>query len=309
MRNQEPVNGAGTLNRKKRNDLIFFITLVVLPLTQFFLFYICVNANSILLSLKEYDVITGETSFVWLKNFKNVFYEFTATTLMPTALKNSLIAWVVNLFVGIVLGMIFSYYIFKKMLGSNFFKVLLFMPSIVSSLVMVVVFRQFVEKGLPAFAGWFGVEMQGLLGNNDTYFGTILFYNIWVGFGTQILMFLGAMNNISDGVLEAAKIDGASFVKEFIFIVVPLVWSTFEVFVTVSVVQIFTNQLNLFSFEGANAQAQFYTLGYYLYRGVQTGRQADYPMLSALGLICTLFAIPLTYLAKFVLRKIGPKEV
>lgn len=84
-------------------------------------------------------------------------------------------------------------------------------------------------------------------------------------------MFLGAMNNISDSVLEAAKIDGASFLREFVYVVIPLVYPTFVVFVTVGVVQIFTNQLALYSFYGDSAELQDYTIGYYLYRGVQAG--------------------------------------
>ncbi len=298
----------GGMQKQKRKDLLFFISLVVLPLTQFFLFYICVNFNSILLSLKEYDVITSETTFVWFKNFSKFFTEFSTTTTFTTAIKNSLISWVVNVCVGIVLGMIFSYYIFKKMPGHGFFKVMLFMPSIVSSIVMVAVYRQFVEKGLPGFANILGIKMNGLLANSDTRFTTIIIYNLWVGFGTQILMFLGAMNNISDSVIEAGKIDGTTFVREFIHIVVPLVYPTFVVFVTVSVVQIFTNQMNLYSFYGTDVFPSDITLGYYLYKGVQNGRLSDYPYLSAIGILCTIVAIPITFGIRFVLNKFGPSE-
>jgi ABC-type glycerol-3-phosphate transport system permease component len=174
------------------------------------------------LSFKDYDVKTGKTSFVWFENFDYIFYEFSHTTTFTVALKNSLIAWAFNMLVGISFGMLFSYYIFKKMPASGFFKVLLFMPSIVSSVVMVMVYRQFVEIGLPNIVNdLFGWEMRGLIGNPDTYFGAILFYNLWVGFGTQILMFLGAMNNIPDGVLEAAKIDGAGHYSIFFQVMLP----------------------------------------------------------------------------------------
>lgn len=296
------------LRRRKRKDALFFASLVVLPLLQFTLFYICVNFNSVLLALKEYDALTGEMSWVGFANFKKFFYELTHTTLFTVAIRNSLVAWAVNMFVGILLGMIFSYYIFKKMPMHGIFKVLLFLPSIVSSIVMVMVYRQFIEKGLTAFLALFGAKGQGLLANPDTRFGAILFYNLWVGFGTQILMFLGAMNNVSDSVLEAAKIDGASFLREFVYVVIPLVYPTFVVFVTVGVVQIFTNQLALYSFYGDSAELQDYTIGYYLYRGVQAGRNSDYPYLAAIGLLCTFVAIPVTFFVRFLLKKLGPGE-
>lgn len=118
----------------------------MLPLLQFTLFYICVNFNSVLLALKEYDALTGEMSWVGFANFKKFFYELTHTTLFTVAIRNSLVAWAVNMFVGILLGMIFSYYIFKKMPMHGIFKVLLFLPSIVSSIVMVMVYRRLSKR-------------------------------------------------------------------------------------------------------------------------------------------------------------------
>ena len=299
---------ASSMYRKKRKDLIFFISIVVLPLTQFFLFYICVNANSILLSFKEYDVISGSTKLVWFENFEYFFYEFSHTTTFTVALKNSLIAWTFNMLVGITLGMLFSYYIFKKMPASGFFKVLLFMPSIVSSIVMVMVYRQFVEIGLPNILNdLFGVKMRGLIGDPDTYFGAILFYNLWVGFGTQILMFLGAMNNIPDSVSEACQLDGANLFQEMIYIVLPLIYPTFVTFIVAGVGGIFTGQMALYTFFGPKADASLQTFGYYLFNRTKMAGPSDYPELATIGLLMTAVAAPLTFLVKWLLEKYGPK--
>ena len=304
---EKTLEKTSTLRRRKRKDAIFFASLVVLPLAQFILFYICVNFNSILMAFQTYN--DNAFQFAGFVNFQRFFYELANMPDIRTMIGNSLIAWAVNLFVGIFLGMIFSYYIFKKMPAHGIFKVLLFMPSIVSSIVMVMVYRQFVDSALPSiYKAITGTARLGLISDVNTRFGAILFYNLWVGFGTQILMFVGAMNNISDSVIEAAKMDGASFFREFFYIVVPLVYPTFVVFVTVGVVQIFTNQLNLYSFFGTDTEMRDRTIGYYLYREVQAGTVAGYPYLSAIGILCTIVAIPVTFLVRFVLNKLGPAE-
>ena len=53
----------------------FYTLLVILPLTQFVLFYVCVNFNSILLALKSYDPLTLKVEKLGFQNFSQIFYE------------------------------------------------------------------------------------------------------------------------------------------------------------------------------------------------------------------------------------------
>ena len=141
----------------------------------------------------------------------------------------------------------------------------------------------------------------------------IIVYNIWVGFGTQVLMYLGAMNNISDGAMEACQIDGANAVQEFIYIVFPGIFETFMVFITVNLTEFFTNQMALHAFFGVNelGNSKNYTLGYYMWREVGKANNnvtaLTYP--SALGVLGTVVAVPLIFGIRKVLEKLGPKEI
>ena len=47
----------GAYNRK---DIIFYAALMAFPVVQFLIFYIVVNANSLLLTFRSYDTLTGE---------------------------------------------------------------------------------------------------------------------------------------------------------------------------------------------------------------------------------------------------------
>ena len=131
----------------KRNDMIFYIVMLAFPLVQFAVMYVGVNTNVILLAFKSYD--SDLKGYFWsgFVNFSQLFSEFSNSSLLKTSLINSLKVYAVQLFVSVPLCLLFSYYIFKKMAFSNFFKIFLFLPSVISSIVMTMIFKYFVEKG------------------------------------------------------------------------------------------------------------------------------------------------------------------
>lgn len=296
------------LVKQKRHQFLFYLSFVALPSLQFLIFYIIVNFNSIALAFKSYDVDTASYFFSGFDNVKQVFTNFKTTDYLMPAVKNSLILYAFTLLVGIPLAIIFSYYIYKKGLFYGGFKVVLFMPQIVSGLVMVIIFMYFADLALPEFVLKItGKEVDGLLTRPETRFGTILFYTIWVGFGTQVLMYTGAMGGISDSVIEAGKLDGVNSVQELVVIVVPLIYNTIATFIVVGMAGIFTNQMNLYSFYGGGAEYRLYTLGYYMYSSALSAADAQLPYLSAFGVVMTLIAAPITLLARFGFNKLGEK--
>lgn len=302
----------GKLSKGKMKDILFYCLMLAWPVAQFLVFYIGVNGNSILMAFQNID--TDAKTITWtLDNFKNAFTLMTTSQLLLGALKMSILSYLLILGIGTPLGLLFSYYIYKNHFGSNFFKVLLFLPSIISSIVMVTIYRYFVEKALPEVAnswlGWLGITMEGLLENPSTRFATIIFYNIWVGFGTSTLMYSNAMAGISPEIVESAHVDGATGFREFWHITLPMVYPTLTTFLITGVAGLFTNQINLFSFYGDGAPSDLQTYGYYLYQ--QTSlitNDAEYPILSAMGLILTVVTVAITLIARFLLEKFGPSE-
>ena len=144
----------------------------------------------------------------------------------------------------------------------------------------------------------------------DRRFATVMFYNIFIGFETSVLMYANKMSSISTEVIESAHLDGASGIKEFWYIVLPMSFSTVSVFLVTGVAGIFTNQINGFIFFGTTPNNETMTLGYLLYVKTYSAKQnmAEYPAIASLGLMITIIAVPLTFLVKHLLDKYGPKE-
>ncbi len=288
-----------------RNQKIFCGIMVALPLLQFVLFYICVNFNSILLAFQRTDM-DGKVQWGFM-NFAQIFREFKTEAVFGYAFKNSMLAFLTGTIIQIPLTLLFSYYIFKKAIFGKFFKIMLFIPSIVTSIVLVLLYMYFVDMALPAFLeAIFKKDFPAFYGDLDTRFGTILMYSIIMGFGGNTLMFLSSMNSINESVLEAARLDGATFFQEFFYVVLPMVYPTMVTFLIIGISGIFTNQLNLVSFMGTdNPTLRVETFGYYMFQQTFLGA-VNYPKMSALGLMITVVVVPTTLLVKWALEKFGP---
>lgn len=303
----------GKLNGYNRADIVFYVVLMAFPVLQFCIFYIGVNFNSMLLAFQKFDVSTNTMSWVGMDNLIAAFQRMFTTSEMLNALGYSFLAFVISIFVGTPLSLLFSFYIYKKLPGSKLFRVLLFLPSVISAIVMVTIFQFFVERAVPELVlKLFHTEIGGLIENKDTRFATIMFYNVVMGFGVSTIMYANAMSGIAPELTEAAKLEGVYGIREFFYITFPLIYPTVVTFLVVGVAGIFTNQINLYSFFGEWAPSNTVTYGYWLYiKAAMASKSvgaAEYPELAAIGIWLTLVAVPLTLIVKYLLEKFGPSE-
>ena len=192
-----------------------------------------------------------------------------------------------------------------------FFRFMLFMPSIIASIVLVTIFRYFTDYVVPEMLKLFNVTLETtLLSGKTTRYATVMFYNIFVSFGTSVLLYSNKMASISPEMTEAAELDGANTFQEFFRIVLPQVFSTLSVFLITGVAALFTNEINNFSFFNYNWKPDTATLGFLMYFRTQKAKSdmSQYPPLAALGLMMSAIAIPLTFLVRWLLNKYGPSE-
>lgn len=304
-------NGMGTM---KRNKLIFYIVCAALPILQFCIFYIGVNFNSIALSFKKY-VSDGNGNYYYVfaefENYKNLFRMFAEQEYLRESIVNSLKVFLFTM-LSISLAVLFAYYISKKHFFGKTFQVLLFIPHILSAVIMVTMYKFFVENVIPDIVEMlFNKKINPLLSSpsREQTFAVMIFYYVWASFGTNTMLFCGGISGISESIFDAAKVDGASEPREFISIVVPMIMPTIMTLVIVAVAQIFTQQMHLFTFWGTDFREKYlYTLGYYLYNMTKkagVSGLSEYPMIATLGICISLVTIPLTIIVRKCLSKIG----
>lgn len=161
-------------------------------------------------------------------------------------------------------------------------------------------------EATPAFFNW----KNTLLNDSNSFFWITTAFTVWISFGSQVLVYSGAMDQVPTEILEAGKIDGASQFREFLQIVIPYIAPTVATFVVAGVATIFTNQNNFYSFYGDNIPDEsFRTIGYELYRMISKSGNgmSRYCYASFLGLISTCIAVPLTFLVRKIFSKVGDR--
>ena len=302
LTNENRRNG---MKSKVKKSTIFYASLMAFPILQFIVFYLAVNFRSFAYAFMDAEIVS-ENEMIWRFTFKNITAWFTDPSKFGNLLdttKMSLLYYAVSLVVSIPLGLLFSYYIFKKLPLSKMFRVFLFIPSIIPAAAFVLTFKIMLNNVTPVIFG----HTKFIFDKHEL--GYVLFYSLYVSFGTSVLMYANKMFDISPEIIEASTLDGAIGIKEFWYIVLPLTFPTLSVFLVTGVATIFTNQYNLFLIFGGTP-TEIDTLGYYLYNlaGTTIKKAQDVPNVAALGIILTAVAVPLTLVIKKCLDKFGPSE-
>ena len=303
------------LSSVKKNETIFLTLFLAFPLIQFAIFYIGKNLNSILLAFQSYDVNSGEFYFSGLteisKVWKNLWIEGTG---LLDEMRRSGIQFLVQLLM-LPLNVFVAYCVWKNLPGAGFFKVILFLPSVVPSIVFVLLGRYFLQYGVPEIFNAPGLDL--LDGRNpETMYGfkTVLIFGCWLGFAGGMVVYLGAMSGISEDIVEYGRLENMNFIQEFIHIVIPAIYPTITTYTVVAFAGFFTNYGYFFSFFGDGGSAPCtITLGHYFFcliagNGETPGGESAYPEAAAGGLLFTVVVAPLTLLVKFLMEKYGPSE-
>ncbi len=285
---------------------LFIFSLVIIPLVQFLIFYIYVNFNSFVMAFQTVE--DGKTIFS-LKNFKMLFDELKSTqSTAIISIKNTGIFFVQGFITGICTGFVISYFLYKKIFLSQAFRIILFLPSLLSTVVVVQLFSMIVRYEGPVatiiqkIAGL--DESPLLLGETKYALKTLLGYNIWLGLAGNMVLYMGALNRIPKDVLEYAKLDGVGWVREMLQIVLPLLWPTVVTLITVQFTGIFGASGPIFLFTQGKYQTS--TISYWLWTKVYD-LPLNSPALnygSAIGMFFTLVALPIVFGVRWILGKV-----
>lgn len=306
------------LTKGRRKKLWFYLAFIAFPVIHYLVFYVYINLNSFLLAFRNYyvDDVTKSLTFGGA-GFKNFAAGWQVLVSNGKVIWNSLLMLAVQLFAITPVALLFSFYIYKKRTGTEFFRVMLFLPSVLSAVVFGLLYQYIADD---VFA-W--VQTNVFHVKDATYFLTdvktrmwaVILFNVLIGFGVSVLTYSGTMSGINISLIESAELDGCSPVQEFIHIVIPMIWPTVVTLMIVSFSKVFTEQwqvLTLLKRNPLNAE----NLGYFLYTRALDGdfvipagqtNNISYSVLSAIGLILTAIILPLTLIMRWALNKFGPK--
>ncbi len=288
-------------NQKRLKQNLFLIAVFTIPTIHFLVFWLYTNASSIMLAFQNRN---GE--FVGFENFQwylKDMFSAKPTVKAKEGLINSLKFWLFNQLVETPVALMIAYFFFKKIKGASVFNVILFLPAIISSVVMATVFKNFVSSAGPLaelFERLGLGKFPYLLYNSQYAMKSMLFYNFWTGFGTSLILYTSSMRKIPPEIFEAAQLDGVGMWKEFTHIIMPLIWPMFSTMLMLSIGNIFTSSgpILLLTNGEYGTQTISHTIFQQYYEYNQIERSA------AIGLFYSCIALPLVLLTRWLVNKL-----
>jgi raffinose/stachyose/melibiose transport system permease protein len=204
----------------RRYDWMGFVYLA--PALAFFgIFVLYPIVTSVQTSLYNYDGITPAT---W-SGFGNYLTVFTDADL-TTALTHSLLLLIFYAAIPIAIGLALAGAMSRiRIYGLTFFRAVLFLPQILSSVVIAVAWRSLlaVDGPVNALLHFFGLGAFATtwLGNFTTALPSIGVIGTWVQYGLCMVLFLAGIATIDKSLYEAARLDGTGAFREFFAITLP----------------------------------------------------------------------------------------
>jgi multiple sugar transport system permease protein len=188
-------------------------------------------------------------------------------------LVNTVLLTVAGTVLEVVAGLAVAVLLFRSVPGMNVTRALLIMPTTIAPIVVGFLFRYMYDP-TGGLIPWllrslhFPLPAEGLLGSSWTALPAILFADFWQWTPFCAIVFYSALLAVPQGLLEAAKLDGAGAWETFRRIKLPMIRNTIAVVVMLRFMQLFnTFDLVLVLTRGGPGSSSR-TLGYSLY---QTG--------------------------------------
>lgn len=189
--------------------LIGFLLLTVWPIIQ-----------SFYLSFTEYSLLESPT-WTGTDNYANIFKNDTDfTTSLKVTFIFVLFSVPLKLFFSLMVAMMLN----KNLKGINLYRTAIYFPSLIGGSVAVAALwrNMFSLNGyFNQVLAWFGIEGVGWITNPDTSLATLILLNTWQ-FGSTMVIFLAGLKQIPNELYESASVDGASKLRKFFHITLPM---------------------------------------------------------------------------------------
>lgn len=166
--------------------------------------------------------ILGELSyrFIGLKNF----IRMASDERVWIALKNTAEYVVIVVPIQTILALVLALLLNSSIKSKNFFRIIFFLPTVTSSAVLTLIFMWIYNSNglLNNFLAFLGLPTYNWIGDPAVALKSIMLMNIWSTAPFYMVIYLAALQNISESLYEAATIDGANRFDQFISITLPL---------------------------------------------------------------------------------------
>jgi multiple sugar transport system permease protein len=238
------------------------------------MFMVGPTVGSFLISFSEWSLL-GKPKFIGLQNY----IEMLTHPVFWKTFGNTVYYVFVKVPLNMALSLFFAVLLNRRIRGRNVFRTILFLPIVASSVSVALIWQPLFNPTLGLLnriLSYVGLGPYPWIYSPTWAMPSVILVATWKEIGYYMVMFLAGLQGIPLSYYEAARIDGANIIQEFLSITVPLVSpTTFFVLITsiIGSFQIFdlttvltrggpanaTNTLVMYVYQ---AGFQFFRMGY-----------------------------------------------
>lgn len=265
---------------KKYIPYLFLLPAFVLLAVFFFIPFI----DTILLSFKDFSTDIYNPQFIAFSNYIQLF----KSKEFYTTLTNTFLFLIMVVPILAVLPLIVAIFINQKIKGVNIYKVLIYLPVIISIVVVAIAFKWlYAQQGILNYlAELFGLSAIGWL--TDTKFAllSVAIVTIYKGIGYYMMIYLSALIGVPRDLYEAADIDGASEIKKHLTVTIPQIMPTIALVVIISSISALKVFTEIYVMTKGGPLNSTKTIVYYIYE--RAFENLDLSMASAASVVLLL---------------------
>ena len=173
-----------------------------------------------------------DAKFIGIGNYQRIFTDSTFTN----SFKFTVLFAVASIVLSNVIAFILALLLTRKLKGTNIFRTIFFMPNLIGGIVLGYIWQILINCVL-------SIVGKPLLALNTSagYWGLIILM-CWQQIGYMMIIYIAGLQNVSDDLIEAAQIDGATWWKTLWKVKLPMVMPS----ITICVFLTLTNSFKLF---------------------------------------------------------------
>ena len=284
--------------RSRRRTQLQYLSLVLPGMIIFTVGLILPMFLAMYYSLTSWNGMTVEKPFVGLSNYVRMFADSYAGNAWLFTLKFTF--W--NTIIENVAAILLAVALDSGIKGQKLLRTIFFVPCLISAVVVGFVWLKIYGNVLPALFKSLGIGANPMLfGKESTVLGGFLIANNWQWIGYWMLIYLAALQSIPGDLYEAAKVDGASALRQFLRITLPMLAPA----MTICIVGITTGSLKVYdllvsSTNGGPGRAST-SIIYYTCSTAINGRQYGYGSALTISVVAALLLV--AFLQVKVLKK------
>lgn len=283
--------------RRKKSIMEFMI---VVPALLFYLvFVVYVLFAGIFYSMTDWNGVSSTFQFIGLRNYITLFND--SYVLEP--LKNTFVYAFFTTIILNVTGLAMALAVDRVKIGKNLFRVLFFIPAVLSSIVVGYIFNFIFANVLADFGEYLkiGVMANNLLGSKSLALMMSILVASWKMAGWYMVIYIAGLQSIDQSLYEAAVIDGCTGWKSFRFITFPLLAPAFTINMVLALERAFKEYDLVFSLTGGGPGRASELVSLTIYNETFTNKRAGYG--AALGVVLFLIIVVVTLFQMKVLRR------